>query len=148
MKERQIKFRVWDDHYKVMIYPSSVLYKSGEEAYAHLEQNFDENVKKLGPNEMFYDNDSDGIMQFTGLKDSQGNDIYEGDLIKLGDQVFEVRYGEFAVSFERHDMCLGFYLNVENDFQIGLNKRYLVDEYKIEVVGNIFEALPNGGTSE
>lgn len=102
---REIKFRKWCDRTSVMIDGDSLAF----EEYAPLAHLLTQ----------------EGIMQYTGLKDRNGKEIYEGDIHKLGDEVGAVEYhdgtyfvlGEYCTRFLYQDLT----------------------EQKGEVIGNIFE---------
>lgn len=102
-------FRIWDSVLKKMIYPSiGNKYK----------------INLFG-NVIYMDsfvNDA-VVMASTGLKDKNGKEIFEGDVLKHWDEIIIVEY--------------------ENDFA-GFNICYKLNRYtlipeNIEVIGNIYE---------
>src|SRR5699024_5692881 len=87
------------------------------------------------------------LMQYTGLKDKNGTEIYEGDVVQF-DGNYEVRFGEHGVPSledeEYVDLANGFYLKAQHDLKnvepfgldIPLNKTYALH---CKVIGNVFD---------
>jgi len=115
---REIKFRAWDKSFKVMCYEV-------------------QNPINVGCDSLYFHHflqDGFELMQFTGLKDKNGKEIYEGDIIKNPEAKYlspeEVRW-----SGKGSDFC-GFTLHDKKYFTNHLCKT-ITDQS--EIIGNIYE---------
>lgn len=113
---RQLKFRVWNTRTKQMEEFHDLYWFEGN--YVH--QN--------GDNDFI-------IQQFTGIKDCNGTEIYEGDLVDLevaiGYKEWETLRNQEVIYTEHHGM-----------FSFGKNEWSMCDYIRrdtIKVVGNIYE---------
>ncbi len=126
---RKIKFRAWDKSAEIMIGDAQV------SSFAIASDTGD-----ISAIPMYFGCSEEPedfvIMQYTGLKDKNGKEIYEGDILSYKnwdspDKKFIVKYGLSDV--EGFYQTLGFYK--ENDLEE--NDWQHLD--KIEVIGNIYK---------
>jgi uncharacterized phage protein (TIGR01671 family) len=112
---REIKFRAWSKEFGMS--PATTL------------TNMLQVVARRDPHD--YPDELMTLMQFTGLKDKNGREVYERDVVRrelrLGQELNEV-----AWTFG------GFYLrNITND--AASISFHLITEVELEVIGNIYE---------
>lgn len=121
---RELKFRAWSDKYGMHKVGCLVI----EKGYCDFEPEDRSVIGVSMPHQSFFT-----IEQYTGLKDENGKEIYEGDLIKeviYGRKfvIWEVRYCQDDCCFELHRIRGAYF----GDSLLGGDSQY-------EVIGNIHE---------
>ncbi len=120
---RDIKFRAWAD--KKMVDVLSIDFKLKDIC-----------VYRFHCDEKYfvvYDINNVNLMQYTGIKDKNGVEIYEGDIVKLSrfnNWLNEVVFDEENASFKLISVDKQFASSYFSNFE---------DKSKLVVVGNIYE---------
>lgn len=115
---REIKFRAWNKITESMT-PWEEIENGSQNK---LKENFDEMMNRLG----------DVLMQYTGLKDKNGKEIYEGDIVKRIGRIHVVKWQDEKAKFVCYDPFL------KNPSYWGLTSAASKD-YQFEIIGNIYE---------
>jgi len=117
---KEIKFKIWDNKQKKMIrewvnMPLSVDLKNNTFEFS---KHIIENVE---------------ILQYTGIKDKNGKEIYEGDIIKTHDGVYTIEFVGGAFEGVKDNKK---YKNKKDYFMLNRGNK----DSLVEVVGNIYES--------
>jgi len=136
--KREIKFRAWDKESKMFSVQKILFGSVGEGVFCVEGINFDKDYKITTKRMNICEEDCGQntphceLMQFTGLKDKNGKEIYEGDIVKCNKNVAET-FGIEEISEVKYIM---------GSFYAGTTLFHLVDIdgiYRGEVIGNIYE---------
>ena len=116
------KFRAWDTTKKEMFKDTFAITESGQVVVVEQED------VMSPPDYVFVDHLV--IMQSTGIKDKNGKEIFEGDILKSNKYITSVFYerGAYRVKFRRTP-----------NTTVIMDVISFIEKYKTKIIGNVYE---------
>ena len=129
---REIKFRCWYDNQMHKVQDISFRHKT---------------INLFGADIIKFEDGT--LMQYTGLKDKNGVEIYEGDIIDIHQTVNG--YNQFVIEYDDYKFSARYYNQKTKEigswYNYDLDELFELNEYEkeLEVVGNIYEDSKESG---